>query len=129
MAEQPFTEEDVQRYAWVLATYDWNNNLSANAEVSAGQIGEVRAVLAALAEDGKLRQSGGHEQWALWRDDAAWFIFDDADEVPDFRQRHMREGDEIVRRWLGPWEPVPDTPDDQTLPAVPVTEEEPRDEH
>jgi len=54
-----FTEEDVRRYARVLATYDWNHSLSANGEVSPGQRGEVEAILSALAEDGRLLRTRG----------------------------------------------------------------------
>lgn len=128
MAEVPFTEEDVQRYAeighraWCACDTDDSAALGVEPTV-------VRAVLGALVEDGRLascRLERGEHFGLRVREHGEWtpvrLVVDRAHAEELMAGHYHGQETQLMRcvdhRHLGPWEPV-DTP-----PPAPAADEE-----
>lgn len=119
MAEQPFTESDVQFVAASIVEHDRTAGLLAPAPTRIHE-GEARAVLTALAEAGRLLPPGVsiEEKFGVMGDEtivktyrrpyvmghascesAEEYIADQREDWPDHNLR-------LVSRWSSPWVPV-----------------------
>jgi len=112
VADQPFTEEDVRRYAEIALSAPACQCLLKLDVPEACAECRIRAVLSALAEDGKR----GQLQWALRNAEGDLDCITDLDVDAEPPEPEFPD-DEVVQRWVGPWEPVPDTQSSELDPA------------
>lgn len=111
--DNPFTEEDVQRYAEIALDVPPCGCLPDLDVPDSCTECRMRAVLAALVEDGWRRPSPKpHIEWRIVQ--GGWAYYADSREEVDAlfaEHRALGQADAQIesRRPGGPWEPVPDT--------------------
>jgi hypothetical protein len=119
VAEQPFTEEDIQLAARAIVQADRASGSVWNEPVALHLV-EARAVLAALAEAGRLRSANTHtqarEEFAVFQQksggvDVSKFVDKDGYDTETRAKDWAEEfGGEVKRRLVttvyGPWAPV-----------------------